>query len=254
MCIEGADCGSDGVWYLLIYVFIILNGRPLGMVAGRGRRRGKSTKQTAGVLLLSVDELLHEALPAAHAHGTRITKQSHANTQGTRVFRAFSSMFASMLVAFMRMNLSWVHTYGLEWGIIQCTEYLILGTVKSDGSLEIFTICGRLGNFSKIRNRRGSFSFVSALASLCFSCEEKPEDSFATNVSFCDSAERLRPGHIVFSHIAFKTFGGQSKIDISCPSLLLIASFENSAGLQVECKDGVFYIPFLTSDGERGRG
>lgn len=49
-------------------------------------------------------------------------------------------------------------------------RYLILGTVKSDGSLEIFTICGLLGNFSNIRKRKGSFSFVSALASLCFSC------------------------------------------------------------------------------------
>ncbi len=85
-------------------------------------------------------------------------------------------------------------------GIIQCTQYLILGTVKSDGSLEIFTICGRLGNFSKIRNRRGSFSFVSALASLCFSCGEKPKDSLETNVLFCDSTERLMGPHCVFTH------------------------------------------------------
>lgn len=87
VCIERADCRSDGVWYLLIYVFIILNSRPLGMVAGWGWRWGKATKQTAGVLLLSVDELLHEALPVTHTHGTCITKQSHANTQGTSWFQ-----------------------------------------------------------------------------------------------------------------------------------------------------------------------
>lgn len=48
-------------------------------------------------------------------------------------------------------------------------QYLIFGTVKSEGSFEIFTICGLFGNFSKMRRRNGSFSFVSALASLCFS-------------------------------------------------------------------------------------
>lgn len=47
-------------------------------------------------------------------------------------------------------------------------SYLILGTVKSEGSFEIFTICGLFGNFSKIRRRKGSFSLVSAFASLCF--------------------------------------------------------------------------------------
>lgn len=51
--------------------------------------------------------------------------------------------------------------------------YLIFGTVKSEGSLEIFTICGLLGNFSKIRRRSGNFSFVSAFASLCFSYKKK---------------------------------------------------------------------------------
>ncbi len=117
-------------------------------------------------------------------------------------------------------------------GIIQCTQYLILGTVKSDGSLEIFTICGRLGNFSKIRNRRGSFSFVSALASLCFSCGEKPKDSLETNVLFLWLNWETDGATFVFSHIALKTFGGQSKIDISCPSLLLTAPFENSAGFK----------------------
>lgn len=52
---------------------------------------------------------------------------------------------------------------------VSVAVYLILGTVKSDGSLEIFTIWGLLGNFSKILSLRGSFSLVSALASLCLS-------------------------------------------------------------------------------------
>lgn len=52
-------------------------------------------------------------------------------------------------------------------------QYLIFGTVKSEGSFEIFTICGLFGNFSKMRRRKGSFSFVSALASLCFSWKQR---------------------------------------------------------------------------------
>lgn len=84
------------------------------------------------------------------------------------------------------MNKKWL-CFVYSWcGLLQ---YLILGTVKSEGSFEIFTICGRLGNFSKIRNRRGSFSLVSALASLCFSCWEKPEESLETYDLFSDSIE-----------------------------------------------------------------
>lgn len=79
-------------------------------------------------------------------------------------------------------------------------KYLILGTVKSEGSFEIFTICGRLGNFSKIRNRRGSFSLVSALASLCFSCGEKPQDSLETNDLVTQS--RADDGAVVRFHAA----------------------------------------------------
>lgn len=59
--------------------------------------------------------------------------------------------------------------YSLTWKMSwKKTRYLIFGTVKSEGSLDIFTIWGLLGNFSKIRRRNGSFSFVSAFASLCF--------------------------------------------------------------------------------------
>lgn len=55
------------VRYLLIDVFIVFNGRPLGVVTGGRRGRRKPAEKTAGVLLLPVYKLLHEALPVSHA-------------------------------------------------------------------------------------------------------------------------------------------------------------------------------------------
>lgn len=69
----------------------------------------------------------------------------------------------------------------INW--LSVCEYLILGTVKSDGSLEIFTIWGLLGNFSKILSRRGSFSLVSALASLCLSFREGAKNTVQSQKS-----------------------------------------------------------------------
>lgn len=63
--------------------------------------------------------------------------------------------------------------------------YLILGTVKSEGSLEIFTIWGLLGNFSKIRRRNGSFSLVSAFASLCFNWKKETKMEITQVASVC---------------------------------------------------------------------
>lgn len=68
--------------------------------------------------------------------------------------------------------------------------YLILGTVKSEGSLEIFTIWGLLGNFSKIRRRRGSFSLVSALASLCLSYQTEGDASSLTMHNMTHASKR----------------------------------------------------------------
>ena len=48
--------------YLLVNVLVILDGGAFGMVTGRGGGRGETAEQTAGVLLLTVNELLHEAL------------------------------------------------------------------------------------------------------------------------------------------------------------------------------------------------
>lgn len=64
--------------YLLINVFIVLNGRPLGVVTGGRRGRRQPTEQTAGVLLLPVYKLLHKALPLSHT-GKQNTSVSRHN-------------------------------------------------------------------------------------------------------------------------------------------------------------------------------
>lgn len=69
---------------------------------------------------------------------------------------------------------------------------LILGTVKSEGSFEIFTICGLFGNFSKILKRKGSFSLVSAFASLCFSCLSFFRSSSSSKLSKITATNKLR--------------------------------------------------------------
>lgn len=52
--------------YLLVDVFVVFYGGSLGMVTGRGGCGRKAAEQTAGVLLLPIDELLHETLPVTH--------------------------------------------------------------------------------------------------------------------------------------------------------------------------------------------
>ena len=72
MCIATSRCHG----YLLVNVLVILDGGAFGMVTQRGGGRGETAKQTAGVLLLTVNELLHEALSMnqyTHTHGTAQT-------------------------------------------------------------------------------------------------------------------------------------------------------------------------------------
>lgn len=57
------DSGS----YFLINVFVVFSCGLLGVVR-RGGRRGEDSEKTAGVLLLAVNELLHEALPLRMKH------------------------------------------------------------------------------------------------------------------------------------------------------------------------------------------
>jgi hypothetical protein len=52
--------------YLLVDVFVVFYGGSLGMVTGRGGCGRKAAEQTAGVLLLPINELLHETLPVTH--------------------------------------------------------------------------------------------------------------------------------------------------------------------------------------------
>lgn len=54
--------------YLLVHAFVVFYGGSLGMVTGRGGCGRKAAEQTAGVLLLPIDELLHETLPVTHTH------------------------------------------------------------------------------------------------------------------------------------------------------------------------------------------
>ena len=69
---------GERVGYLLVDVSAILYGRSLGVVTGGGGR-GEPSEQTAGVLLLTVDELLHEALSETHAC-THAHTHTHTNT------------------------------------------------------------------------------------------------------------------------------------------------------------------------------
>lgn len=52
--------------YLLVDVLVVFDGWSFGVVTGGGWGGGKTPEQTTGVLLLSINELLHKTLPRVH--------------------------------------------------------------------------------------------------------------------------------------------------------------------------------------------
>lgn len=52
----------------MVNILVVFDGRAFGVVTGGGRSGGKAPEQTAGVLLLSINELLHKTLPGEHNH------------------------------------------------------------------------------------------------------------------------------------------------------------------------------------------
>lgn len=52
--------------YLLVDILVVFNGWSFGVVTGGGWGGGKTPEQTTGVLLLSINELLHKTLPRVH--------------------------------------------------------------------------------------------------------------------------------------------------------------------------------------------
>lgn len=63
------------VWkYLLVDVLVVFNGWAFGVVTRGGWSRGETPEQTTGVLLLTINELLHKTLSGVH-------NKEHTHTQ-----------------------------------------------------------------------------------------------------------------------------------------------------------------------------